>query len=484
MRKPLRQKFLFVLREVFSDALYTVVAVSLAVNLLIIYYFILLQTTTLKVFLQSNSAFYNVTVLASTVLISILFGLAASFLAYQWRLRKVDRSLSAESSSEGILGGVFGAISSGCPVCGAWLVSALGIGGGLAAFPFQGLELKGLALIFLGWSVYSSTEAIYNQKKKICPPPKTRWAKYLPYAAALAAIGLLFALPILSTKYDWKISFQSGKQNPAVSKNQIATSSSSLLSAILPSEGYTINASYGDIGPGMLESGVIDLNKFKQIYERSGQPLTKEQLMILTKGSDEKITITQDNAYFLINVLWAFGLANKNPILEEGPLMKYGGLSGIGGFASTGGWSLGKSKATDYYSKSSLVVLDSNQQKELEDFAYNSYRPCCNNSTAFADCNHGMAALGLGEIMAGQGASADEIFAAQKYFNSFWFPQQYLDLAKYFEVQEGKSWAEVDPRVVMGEEYSTASGWTRVRNWLEANDAVEEVPSSGGGCGV
>src|SRR3989344_5181140 len=125
-------------------------------------------------------------------------------------------------------------------------------------------------------------------------------------------------------------------------------------------------------------------------------------------GKDKKITVNQDNSYFLLNFLWAFGLVNKNPILEEGPLMKYGGLAGAGNFASTGGWSLAKSGAMGYYSKYAILPLNAAQQAQVEDFANNSYRPCCNNSTAFSDCNHGMAALGMAEIMAYQGAGAEE----------------------------------------------------------------------------
>lgn len=475
------KKTIFSFRRVFSDIFYVILGTSLAINLLLIYYFILLQTTTLEVFFSSNNAFYNVASITSTILISFLFGVAVAFFVYQMRLKNPK-----SGSAEGVLGGAFGAIATGCPVCGAWLISALGIGGGLVAFPFQGLELKALAIVFLGWSVYSGSQAIYNQKKGICPPPKKGWLKYSPYIAGIVAVVFLYALPVLATKYHLKVSFQPESSGISTFNTDKNTSGSLEvdLDSVLPPNGYTINASYSDIGPRLIEAGVIDLEKFKTIYERSGQPLTQKQLAILSEGSNEKITITQDNAYFLINFLWAVGLSNQNPILDEGPLVQYAGLAGIGGFASTGGWVLGKLQATDYYSKLPLISLNEKQQQALEDFAYNSYRPCCNNPTALADCNHGMAALGLGELMASQGASADEIFEAQKYFNSFWFPQQYLDLAKYFKIREGREWNEVEPRIVMGEDYSTASGWSRVRRWLQSNNILEEIPSSGGGCGV
>lgn len=86
--------------------------------------------------------------------------------------------------------------------------------------------------------------------------------------------------------------------------------------------------------------------------------------------------------------------------------------------------------------------------------------------------------------MAAQGASTEEIFEAFKYVNAFWFPQTYLDVAKYFQAKEGKDWSQVDSRLVASKDYSTPQGWSRVRNWLASNDLIEKAPSGGGGCGV
>ena len=86
--------------------------------------------------------------------------------------------------------------------------------------------------------------------------------------------------------------------------------------------------------------------------------------------------------------------------------------------------------------------------------------------------------------MAAQGASAEEIFGAFKYVNSFWFPQTYFDIANYFQAKEGKAWKDVDARTVAGKDYSTPQGWSRVHSWLKANNLIEEAPSGGGGCGV
>ncbi len=481
---PFLKKMKIAFAAAFTEPVYALFAASAALNLLLVYFFILLQTTTLEVFFASNTAFYNAASVMTTLLIAVLFGLALGLLLYQ---KRPGAEGGAAAGGQSAAGSVLGAISTGCPVCGAWLVSALGIGGGLVAFPFQGLELKALALFFLGWAVYAGVEGVYRQRQKVCALEKTGWRKYaLHWAVALAAVAV-FALPIAATALNIKFTFQADAQSIPAKGAQSAPQGSQedLVSQVLPEEGYALGITYGDMGPKLIEAGVIDLDKFVQVYERAGRPLTQRQLDILTKGSNEEIVMSRDNAYFLLNLFWAFGLANDNRILKKGPLAQYRGLAGVGAFASTGGWTLSKTRATDYYSTLALAPLTSAQQKELEEFAYNSYRPCCNNSTAFADCNHGMAALGMAELMAAAGASADDMFAALKRANAYWFPQQYLDLARYFQVREGLAWNEVDPRVVMGKNFSTASGWSRVRNWLKNNDAAAQAPAGGAaGCGV
>ena len=60
-----------------------------------------------------------------------------------------------------------------------------------------------------------------------------------------------------------------------------------------------------------------------------------------------------------------------------------------------------------------------------------------------------MAMLGILELMASQGASADEMFAAAKYINAYWFPQQTLETALYLQVNEGVDYDKADARLVV-----------------------------------
>lgn len=257
-----------------------------------------------------------------------------------------------------------------------------------------------------------------------------------------------------------------------------------LFEEINPTAGFQINASLNDLGPKMIKSGVIDLEKFKSVYAKSNQPLTVEQEKILIEGSTDKIKIDRENSYFLLNFFWAVGLNNKSKILDEGDMMKYGGLKGAGDFASTGGWSLAKGATMNYYSKASLIPLTAEQEKLVEKISSNIFRPCCNNSTAFPDCNHGMALLGVLQLMAGNGATESEMYEAGKYFNAFWFPGNYYDLALYFKNKEEVKFSDIDAKLLLSKDYSSATGAQTIKQWLSQQGLVEEPPKTGGGCGV
>ena len=264
----------------------------------------------------------------------------------------------------------------------------------------------------------------------------------------------------------------------------VVSTKNNLFDQINPVSGFEIDSTYGDLGPEMIVQGVIDPEKFQSTYERSNQPLTAEQKQILLKGSNVKIKITRENSYFLLNFFWAVGLSNKSKILEEGDMIKYGGQAGAGNFASTGGWSLAKSEAMNYYSKSRLISLTSEQEARVKLVASNIYRPCCNNSTAFPDCNHGMALLGVLQLMASKNATEKQMYEAAKYFNAFWFPGNYYDIALYFQNKEKKSFKDIDAKTILGKDYSSASGWQSVKQWLADKGFVQQSPKQGGACGV
>src|SRR3989338_5599079 len=185
--------------------------------------------------------------------------------------------------------------------------------------------------------------------------------------------------------------------------------SSQLEEAVLPSKGVELPVTWGDLGKQLVDAGAIDAAAMESLYQnRGGMPA--EYRTLLSGSSDKKLVITQDNAGYLLNLLWALRLANKNPILGDTTEMMNPGYGGAGNFASTGGWTIAKGGAVNHYNMHALVTLTADQQKLVDKVSRGIYRPCCGNSTHFPDCNHGMAMLGLLELMASQGVSEEEMY--------------------------------------------------------------------------
>jgi hypothetical protein len=248
-------------------------------------------------------------------------------------------------------------------------------------------------------------------------------------------------------------------------------------------ETYTLPVAYGDLGPQLIEAGVIDLPAFLAIYTEGGKPLSADQAAILTKGSKAPITIDRDNAHFLLNFFWAVGLANRNDILLAGPIQDKGQET-VGQYASTGGWTLAARPVMEVFANLPLIELTAEQQQRLQAVAEGVYRPCCGNSTAFPDCNHGMAMLGILELMAANDAGEDEMYEAAKYISAFWFPREMTQAAAYFKLTEGQEFADVNARRIVSREIFSMSGAQSVQQWL-ANGGRLGTPQEGGGsCGV
>jgi hypothetical protein len=250
---------------------------------------------------------------------------------------------------------------------------------------------------------------------------------------------------------------------------------------ITPPDGYRLGVRYGSLGPSLLEAGVVDYDAFAGIYEQAGMPLTEDQVDVLTRGSDAEIVITPENAHFLLNFFWAVGLANHNSILADGDMVRYGD-GNIERFASTGGWTLGSKPVSDIFASLDLIQLTAEQQKRVEEVAAAVYRPCCDNPTSFPDCNHGMAMLGLLELMASQDAGTDAMFEAARYVNAYWFPQQALEVAVYLSATADLDFARVDPRMLTGAALSSGSGFSAVHESLGVTGLMPQAAGGSGNC--
>ncbi len=431
----------------------------------------------------------------------VLFGVNISLLVYRWRKYGPPKIRRETGTSAGTLLGI---AASACPVCGSTILAALGIAGGLAAFPLQGLELKALSFGLMALPVWLTRKDLKRFSKhsdkehqcedKTCPIPKDASFKETDRPWLTALLALLIVLLFAS----WSMLKTEPIIAKALSLNQIVNLNDNKLNAlntsatgnqlydkivakVLPENGFKSKIALGNSAVRLVGLGVIDRQKFEAIYrERGGLP--PELRDALTKSASEPILLTRENANYYVNFLWPLGLANYMSTNQNSPV---NGKS-LFNFASTGGWNLGKEKnGGAYFNKLKIVKLTPEQEALATKIAQNTFRPCCNNSTFFQDCNHGSALLGLLELGAVQGLSEEELYREALAFNSFWFPHNYIQTALYFKVIKGVEWENVDPKIIMSEDYSSISGWSKnVQPEIAKRPNLLPKTKEGASCGV
>ena len=419
-----------------------------------------------------------------------LFGVSISLFVYRWRkfgftLRSPERSRrdKGRAASSG-LGSLVGIAASACPVCGSTILSAIGIAGGLTVFPLGGLELKALSVGLLALPIWLMRKDIKKLESDcvngVCPMPQD---PSLKENERHWLIGLLVLTVILT-----QVAFGMLKTDPAVARLLVNSASVSetgsklfdeVTAKVLPEKGFQSKVALKDSVLGLVENGVIDRGKFEAIYkDRAGLPA--ELTDVLTRPSDQPMLLTKANANYYVNLLWPLGLANYMSTNKESPIS---GKS-LFNFASTGGWNLGKEEnGGAYFNKFKIVELTPEQEALVTKIAQNTYRPCCNNSTFYQDCNHGSALLGLLQLGASQGLSEDELWREALAFNSFWFPHNYIQTGLYLKAVKNTDWENVDPKEVMGKAYSSASGAGLVAQKVSELGLVPQQ-QGGGSCGV
>ncbi len=94
-----------------------------------------------------------------------LFGLNFGLSTFLFRAGTGLRSLGGS-----LLGGLVGGFGVGCPVCGAFLLSLIGVGVGLAALPFAGLEFWVASVAVMALTLRA---ALGRLDKSTCDPEAT-----------------------------------------------------------------------------------------------------------------------------------------------------------------------------------------------------------------------------------------------------------------------------------------------------------------------
>ncbi len=101
---------------------------------------------------------YLVASIGLTLIVAILGGINIALVVYNIKTQKTMNLKKGGSSA--IFGGALTAFTPGCPACTTSLSAILGIVGGLAIFPLQGLELKFISIAALSFSIWWAMRSI------------------------------------------------------------------------------------------------------------------------------------------------------------------------------------------------------------------------------------------------------------------------------------------------------------------------------------
>lgn len=188
-----------------SPALWTAVArrpdVLLAIGagiagIALLYYELLLRETTLRTAIArtADQPVYQAAVAVLAAATFILFGLNFGVSTLLLRV-----GLGRRASVGTGAGTLVGAFAAGCPACGAFLLSLVGVGAGLSALPFAGLEVWSAAALIMAFTFgYASRRlrvACSTSGGEGCAaiPAASRMKLVLLAVAGAALWGLLIA---------------------------------------------------------------------------------------------------------------------------------------------------------------------------------------------------------------------------------------------------------------------------------------------------
>ena len=250
---------------------------------------------------------------------------------------------------------------------------------------------------------------------------------------------------------------------------------------VIPAGGFQSGIALRDTILQLVEYGVIDRGKFFALAASRGPP-PPELSTVLSEPSDKPMRLTRENAVDLVNLLWPIGLANRMAGNAASPI---NGES-LYSFASTGGWTLGVAENGGFFFNAyPILALTAAEERLAIRLAKSIYRPCCDNSTFFQDCNHGSALFGLLQLGAAQGLDETALYREALAFNSFWFPDNYIQTALYLKIFEGLDWQDADPAEILGARFSTLSSWTEnVETSLSGIAGLIPRPEGGVSCGA
>lgn len=136
----------------------TVIIISIALGALFWALTFDLTPTPLPQYIKMYGLPFTVTTISLGSAIAVLTGINMSLIICR---KQMTGSLGFKKGAGSSACSAFtGAVASGCPVCTMPILGIFGLGGALALFPLQGLELKLAAIAVLGISLYFTSKNV------------------------------------------------------------------------------------------------------------------------------------------------------------------------------------------------------------------------------------------------------------------------------------------------------------------------------------
>ena len=151
------------IKDILRQKRFGTIAIISGVLLGLVYYFLTLSSAVnhnLVALVVSTE--YLAASIGLTFVVAILGGINIALVVYNIKAQRMNLQRGGSSA---IFGGALAAFTPGCPACTTSLTAVLGIVGGLAIFPLQGLELKFVSIAALSFSIWW---AMRNINKTSC----------------------------------------------------------------------------------------------------------------------------------------------------------------------------------------------------------------------------------------------------------------------------------------------------------------------------
>ena len=150
-------------RDILRQKSFGTIAIISGFLLGIVYYFLTLSSAVNhNLIAPVVSPQYLAASVGLTCIVAILGGINIALVVYNIKTQRMNLQ---KGGSSAIFGGALAAFTPGCPACTTSLTAVLGIVGGLAIFPLQGLELKFVSIAALSFSIWW---AMRNINKASC----------------------------------------------------------------------------------------------------------------------------------------------------------------------------------------------------------------------------------------------------------------------------------------------------------------------------